>query len=240
MAKINVEKIKKQILEKSKNIDIDAEINVLKSKLPNLSDSVALIILANKKGVKVYPDRPKAVVKTIGNLKDGDDYVEIAGAVVQVYDIRFYEICPECGKRAKEISGAFKCEKHSIVTSPAYGYVLNMFIDDGDQIRVTLFSKTLERLFNKGLKYILDFKDNPDDWEDVKNDLLGKLLAFRGKVKKNDRSGRLEFNAKLVFTTPEDVTPRVEAVTTMQESQEKIPDNDLDEVEEEVIKGEEE
>lgn len=237
MANIDTEKVSKQIMEKAPKTDIEAEINILKSKLPNLSKDGALTLIANKMGVKVYPDKPKTVIKTIADLKDGDDFVEIVGTVIQVYDLRFYEICSDCGKRVKEISGAFKCEKHGIITSPAYGYVLNLFIDDGDQIRVTLFSKTLEKLLNKDVNKILKYKDNQSAWDEVKLDLLGKLIAFRGRVKKNDRTERLEFNAKLVFINQDDVTPRVEAVTSLKEAQAKIPtDEDIEAIEEETIK----
>ncbi len=229
MAKIDYDKVKKQIEEKHPDMDVHNEVKQVRSKLPTLSREGAILIIANKQGVTVKTEMPKATIKTIEQLRKDDDYVEIAGVIVSTYELRFYEICPECGKRIRETSGAWKCEKHGIVTSPAYSYVFNMLVDDGtENVRVTLFSKQLEKMLGMSSQQILKYREKLDSFEELKKDLLGKQMAFRGKVRVDDFSQRKEFTCKLVFTTPKDVEPRIEALSHLVSQAEKIPDTDDD------------
>ena len=239
MVRVNYDKVKAQIEEVDKAIDVDVEIKALQNKLRNLSKEGALLILANKRGVDVKMEQPTATLKTIETLRDGDDFVEITGAVVNVFELRFYEVCPSCAKRITEISNAWKCEKHGVV-EPAYSYVMNIMVDDGTGvIRVTLFSKQLERLLGFDAKQILHYREYSTEFDTVKANLLGKLLSFRGKVKVNQVSMRKEFTAKLVFKEAKDVEPRVEAVTALISQQQQIPatnDTEVTEVQEEIVK----
>ena len=237
MAKLDYDKVKKQIQEVDKDIDVDAEIRALQIKLKNLSKDGALLILANKRGLKIRSEQPAVTVKTISALRDGDDFIEIAGAVVSAYELRFYEVCSSCAKRVVQVSNAWKCEKHGVV-DPAYSFVMNIMLDDGtDSIRVTLFSRQLMRLLGFDTNQILKYREEPTEFDTIKDALLGKLLAFRGKVKVNTVSMRKEFTAKLVFKEAKDVEPRVGAVTLLMKQQEKIPqidDSDM-ETQEEII-----
>lgn len=223
MAKIDYEKVKQQITELQKDINVDDEVKALQAKLKNLSKDGAILIMANKLGLDVKPDTPKATIKLVETLRDGDDYVEIAGAVVSAYELRFFEVCPGCAKRVREQSGIFNCAEHGVV-EPAYSYVWNILIDDGTGvIRVTLFSKQIERLLGMDSGQINKYRTAPTDFEPTKADILGKLLAFRGKVKVNSVSMRKEFTAKLVFKEAKDVEPRVEAVSQLTIHRDKIP-----------------
>ena len=181
---MNYERIKAQILEKNSEIDVDAEVNALRAKLKNLSKDGALLIVANKAGVKVKDDKPKATIKTIDSLRDGDDFVEIAGAVVNAYELKFYEVCPSCAKRVREEAGIWKCQEHGVV-EPAYSYLWNLMLDDGTgMVRCTLFSKQVNRLLGMDGGQVGKYREKPESFE-AKTELLGKLLAFRGKVRKN-------------------------------------------------------
>ena len=228
MAKLDYDKIKALIEEQNKTLDIDEEIRKKRTKLGNLSREGALLIIAHENGIEIKTDTPTSTIKLIDSLKEGDDYVEIAGVIVQAYDLRYYEVCPSCAKRVSEISGVWKCVTHGVV-EPAYSYVMNMLVDDGSgTIKVVLFSKQLERMLNLSSEDILQFRKFPSEFEDVKTNLLGKIVAFRGNVKMNNM--RIEFVSKLVFTKPEEVTPRANTITTLMSQRDKIPhtDDDID------------
>jgi hypothetical protein len=235
MAKVEYENIKKMIEAKSPGTNVEAKVKELRTKLKNISQEGAVLILANKLGITVKTEQPKATIKTIDGLRDGDDFVEIAGTCVQAYELRFYEVCPSCAKRIREQTGVFKCETHGVITSPAFSYLFNILMDDGTGvIRVTLFSRQIEKLLGMDAQLILKFRTKPEDFEEVKNELLGKLLAFRGACKTNPTTMRKEFTVKMVFKEPKDVTPRVETVSLLVKQQNKLQeegsdDEDIDE-----------
>ena len=144
----------------------------------------------------------KSSRKEIKELKENDSDVELLGTVVQIFDLRFYEVCPKCAKRAKMNSDSFSCPDHGNVT-PSYAYVLNTVIDDGTEtIRCVFFRSQLERLLNLGQDKILNFKNEPADFEAVKNNLLGTIVKVTGRTNKNPMFNRLEFVAQNVDANP--------------------------------------
>lgn len=239
MAKLDYEKVKAEIEKAKPDLDVDAEIKALRAKLKNISADGALLIIANKAGVRVKTDKPNATIKTIDSLRDGDDYVEIAGAVVNAYDLKFYEVCPSCAKRVREEAGIWKCQTHGVV-EPAYSYLWNLMLDDGTgMIRCTLFSKQVNRLLGMDGGQVTKFRQKPESFEG-KSELLGKLIAFRGRVQKNTHTQKNEFTAMLVYKEPKDVSPRTEAVQMLIEHTDKIPDDEeLSEVEEIMLGSDE-
>jgi replication factor A1 len=139
--------------------------------------------------------------KKISELAEDDQNVEILGTVVQVFDPRFFEVCPECSKRARERDDGYYCETHNKV-DPNYSYVLNLFVDDGSEnIRVVLWRNQVKNLLDKTHEEIIELKDS--SFEDIKDDLLGKIIKFVGRTSKNEMFNRLEFIAQLVFTNPD-------------------------------------
>lgn len=165
----------------------------------HLNDQSKVII--NPEGEKI--DKVKEVVtnrKNIKNLEENDQDIDIVGTIVQVFDARFYEICPECGRRARQKEDKFACETHGNVT-PDYSYVMNMFVDDGtDNIRVVCFRNQADRLTKKTHEEMLQYRESPDKFEDIKLALMGNLVKFRGRVTKNEMFDRLEFISNMVFT----------------------------------------
>ena len=149
--------------------------------------------------VKTTEDRPSAQRKHISDLAEGNN-IELLGTIVQVFEPRFYEVCPNCNKRAKQTENGFECKDHGKVT-PAYSAVFNIYLDDGTgNIRAVFFKNQADKLIGKD---ILQFKDNPATFETVKNELLGKIIKTVGRVTKNDMFDRLEFIAFLVFPDPD-------------------------------------
>ncbi|MFC1731649.1 OB-fold nucleic acid binding domain-containing protein [candidate division KSB1 bacterium] len=157
--------------------------------------------------------------KSISDLKEGDADVELLGTIVQVYDIRFFESCPQCNRKLKPTETGFLCENHSNVT-PAYSYVLGLVLDDGtSNIRSVFFKNQIQNLLEKTHEDIEKYKEFPEKFEEVKHDLLGKQLKLIGKINKNMMMDRIEFVAQRVFPkpNPDDELNRLEETKTKSE-----------------------
>lgn len=131
--------------------------------------------------------------KNINELKDGD-FAEVRACLVQLFEKNlFYEVCPNCGTRVQEKEGRFICNTHGEV-KPTYQLVLSGFIDDGSEnIRVVFFRNIAEKLITKTADEILQ-KNKTNPIKAFENfDVVGKEFIFKGRVKKSDFSGDLEF-----------------------------------------------
>ncbi|HLC64788.1 MAG TPA: OB-fold nucleic acid binding domain-containing protein [Candidatus Nanoarchaeia archaeon] len=150
--------------------------------------------------VEVKPQQ--ALRKKIEALTENDSSVEVLGAIVQVFDPRFYEVCPECNKRIRQRGDVFVCEAHG-ERKPSYGYVLNLFLDDGSQnIRTIFFTNQAEQLLNMKRDDIMQYRTSPQNFEQVKKDLLGTLIKVSGRVAKNQMFDRLELVSQSVVPNP--------------------------------------
>jgi len=136
--------------------------------------------------------------KKIEQLQDGEDGVELFGTVVQVFDPRFFNVCPECGKKVVESDGSYNCDEHKQVT-PATSYVLNAILDDGTgTIRGVFWRNQASRLLGKEDKAVAAYREDLASFEEVKTDLLGEQFKLVGRTKRNEMFDRLEFNVQLV------------------------------------------
>ena len=160
-------------------------------------------IVINPKGVSIEVKQDVVVRKKIADLAAGDDNVEIFGTIVQVFDIRFFEVCPTCGKRLSKKEDETVCEAHGTVT-PDYGYVLNLFVDDGSgNSRIVLWKTQIQRLLKKTDDEVKEFNGHQAEFEQVKSELLGNFVKFVGRVNKNEGYDTLEFVPRLVFPDPD-------------------------------------
>ncbi|PIZ51472.1 hypothetical protein COY27_03715 [Candidatus Woesearchaeota archaeon CG_4_10_14_0_2_um_filter_33_13] len=153
-------------------------------------------IEVNPEGEKIERVRQSADYerKKIQELENGSDGVEILGTVVQVFDPRFFNVCPDCGKRANDE----QCPEHGAVKSDL-SYVMNLVLDDGTgTIRGVFWKNQVHHLLGLDNDGMAKFKDNLSLFENVKNDLLGEQFKLIGRVKKNDMFERLELNVQLV------------------------------------------
>ena len=140
--------------------------------------------------------------KSIKDLSEADSEAELLGTIVQVFDIRFYEVCPKCSKRARPSVDLFVCSEHGNVI-PAYSYVLNAVLDDGTEtIRCVFFRNQVEKLLNLNQEQLLNFRNNPAEFEAVKNEMLGTIVKLNGRPNKNSLFNRVEFVANSVDTKP--------------------------------------
>ena len=169
----------------------------------HLNDRSQLIINPKGEIVNAVAEEAKnGTRKEIKQLAENDSDVELLGTIVQVFDIRFYEVCPKCGKRAKPSVDLFVCSEHGNVI-PAYAYVLNAVLDDGTEtIRCVFFRNQVERLLNLNQEQLLKFKSEPAEFEAMKNNLLGTIVKLNGRTNKNSMFNRLEFITQQVDINP--------------------------------------
>jgi len=140
--------------------------------------------------------------KSIKDLKENDNNIELLATVVQIFDPKFFEVCPQCGKRVKADNEVFSCPQHNQV-EPDYSYVMNLVIDDGtENIRSVFFRESMEKLMKADRAKVLTYKDAPEKFEEVKTELLGNIVKLNGRVKKNLFFDRLEFVANDVNINP--------------------------------------
>ncbi len=139
---------------------------------------------------------------SIDKLTENNNGIEVLATIVQIFEPRFFEICPKCSKRVKNDEGSFLCQTHDKV-DPDFSYVLNLIVDDGtDNIRTVFFRETMEKLLNLNKERILEYKENPEKFEEIKTELLGNIVKVNGRVKKNLFFDRLELVANDVNLNP--------------------------------------
>lgn len=157
------------------------------------------------------PEVSKPQRKTLKELQENDEQVEIVGTVVQVFDPKFFEVCPQCSTRLKEVEGQWVCNEHSAIM-PDYSYLVNVFLDDGtENMRVVLFRNQAERLLGKTKEQMTAYRVSPETFEPLKTELLGEQFRFIGRAKKNTFFDRIEFIANQVHKAqPEEELARLQ------------------------------
>lgn len=128
--------------------------------------------------------------------------VELLGNIMQIFDLKFFEVCPHCNKRARPEQQGFICQTHGMV-EPTFSYVTNLVLDDGTgTIRTVFFANQLQHLLQKKHQEIMSLKDNQQGFEELKKIFLGKMIKISGNVNKNKMFDRLEFMVQQVDPHP--------------------------------------
>lgn len=83
----------------------------------------------------------KSVEKKIIDLKNGDN-AKVRAFIVQAFEPKFFEVCPECGKKALNS----ECAVHGSIV-PQRKALLSVVLDDGSEnIRAVIFSDQIKSL----------------------------------------------------------------------------------------------
>jgi ssDNA-binding replication factor A large subunit len=158
--------------------------------------------------------------KKISELQENEQNIEVFGTVVQVFDPRYFEQCPQCRKKPSLAEGEYVCAEHGKIT-PVYGYVTNIVLDDGsDSIRAVMFREQMQQLFGKTDQELLGYRSNIEKFEELKTALLGEQVVVAGRVVRNDMFDRLELRASKVMT---DIDPEKEIAKLKADSAKKEP-----------------
>jgi|TARA_Y100000031_G_scaffold155963_1_gene208584 replication factor A1 len=191
-------------------------------------------LILNPEGVSVKNVQESVKRKKISELQENDENIEVLATIVQAFDIRFFAVDPDSGKRVMEKEGRFYVDDKEI-PSPKYAYVMNLFLDDGtENIRTVLWRNQVQRLLGLSDEEVLNFKDKPEEFETVKNDLLGAIVKVIGRINKNKSFDRLELIANLIY---KDVDPE-EEISKLKEEQTKTVTEQKTETEEIIQKEE--
>jgi len=128
--------------------------------------------IENVKTEKVVREKPIIEFKISDNVKT-------RAFVVQVFDPRFFNVCPECKKKVtSEEEGSFTCQEHGKVSAEKRA-LINLILDDGTEtIRSVFFHNSLSSI---GLTDL----ENPSMLLQQKENLLGKEMFFLGNVRQN-------------------------------------------------------
>ena len=129
-----------------------------------------------------------------------DEFVEILGTVVQIFEPKHYNACPVCNKKIMPQGEAFNCQEHGQVP-PKQVPIVNIFFDDGTgNLRAVLFRDQATKLLAE-----------KQSFEDIKKEVLGKQLLLRGKVTKNEMFNRIELVVNnLEEPKPEEIIAEIE------------------------------
>ena len=113
-----------------------------------------------------------------------NDSASARAFIVNIFEPRFFFVCPECRKKVSEIGD---CVSHGKVT-PEKRALLNFVLDDGTEtIRGVMFSDQLEKLMS------YEDLENSELFNNKKKELLGKEMIIEGNVRKNQLFGNNEF-----------------------------------------------
>ena len=126
--------------------------------------------------------------KKIKDLKVGD-ILKTRAVIVQVFEPRYFEVCPDCGRRVIDE----ECKVHGKI-EPKKRALLNVVIDDGsDNVRSVLFGETIYQL---GLNEEEVF--NIDKFLEKKKEILGEEKLFSGNVRSNSLYNTTELNIEQI------------------------------------------
>lgn len=118
--------------------------------------------------------------------------VRIRGIVVQIFQPRFYSVCPECNKKVIAEGEGFNCAEHGKVNAKERG-ILNFVLDDATEtMRVVMFSDQINLLIPEE-----DLKDAEKAMA-FRDDFLGTEVYLSGLVKRNQLFNNLEIVASNV------------------------------------------
>jgi len=137
--------------------------------------------IAEVKTEKVFRERH------ISDFKKGEN-TSTRAFILQFFEPRFFNICPECKKKVIQEGEGFSCASHGKVM-PEKRAVANMVIDDGTaSIRTVLFHDAISKM---GFSQI----DNQEKFAAEKEAFLGKEMIFTGNVRSNNFFNTIEFIA---------------------------------------------
>ena len=132
-------------------------------------------------GVKVERDLAE---RKISELSLGGNF-KVRAFIVQVFEPKFFEVCPECGSRVIDDVDSKRCTKHGKII-PKRRVLLSIVLDDGSSsIRAILFSEQIEKL---GFK-----EEELENFIEKRNKLIGKEAFFSGNIRQNKLFNNLEF-----------------------------------------------
>lgn len=117
-----------------------------------------------------------------------NDFIESFATIVQIFEPRYYDACPQCNKKVLPQGIDYLCIEHGKV-SPTKVPIVNVVLDDGTSaLRAVCFRNTAEK--------VIGAKEKP--YEEIKKEVLGKQVIVKAKVTKNDMFDRTELMVNMI------------------------------------------
>ena len=114
----------------------------------------------------------------------------VRATVVQAFEPKFFNVCPECNRRLSFESDKFTCQQHGPVM-PKERSLFNFVLDDGkESIRAVAFSDTIKKYFN------LSDEEIKTAFTEKRQAFLGKEIICSGTARMNKLFGNLEFSVQ--------------------------------------------
>ncbi len=151
----------------------------------HMGNSSHIIINPEGKTVEVKERAAEAETpaRKINDIVDSDTFIQIEATIVQAFDPRYFE---------RTTDG-----------QTTTNYVMNILLDDNTgNMRATLWKEQLQNLLSKTDEEILKLKDDTDAWEQIKTDLLGRIISARARVKVNEQYNTKELVLYNVNSNP--------------------------------------
>jgi replication factor A1 len=127
-------------------------------------------------------------LKKISELNVNEN-AKIKGAIVQIFQPKFFNVCPECNMKVSVEEGQFLCPRHGNIV-PNERMLVNMVVDDGSEnISAIGFNELVNKLFDIETQKLKD----PQVFLQKKQELLAKEYFFSGRARKNMLFNRDEF-----------------------------------------------
>lgn len=128
-----------------------------------------------------------------------DGFYEIRGAIVNILEKEpFFEICPDCRKKAPN----GMCEQHGEVKPVKSMFLSTVFDDATNTMKVVFFGKQAEDVLGTTVEEAFKEAEAENNMlhpiTSKKKELLGRELVVSGKVSKNSFSGEFEMIARSV------------------------------------------
>ncbi|MFA5992419.1 MAG: hypothetical protein WC796_01790 [Candidatus Pacearchaeota archaeon] len=124
----------------------------------------------------------RVIDRKLSEIKAGDN-AKIRAVMTQIFEPKFFEVCPECSKKATDNT----CAEHGSVL-PVKKALIGVVLDDGSEnVRGIVFNDQI-----KMLGITSEELENPEFFVKKKEELLGKEAVFYVNVRNNK-----------LFNTPE-------------------------------------
>ena len=126
----------------------------------------------------------------IKDIKQGN--FEVLAKIVYLFKGNFiFFVCPVCNVTIKEVNGKGVCEEHGEVDAEP-NLVITCIIDDGtSNLRAVFFRDVAEKIAEISAKELKEM-DLDKRYDYLSQKLLGREFLFKGRVKVNKISERLE------------------------------------------------
>lgn len=126
------------------------------------------------------------IEKKLLDVRSGER-IRVRVFILQIFEPRFFNICPECSSKVLAEADGFSCEKHGRV-APIKRALMSMVLDDGtESLRAVLFSDAIEKL---GI--LKEELENPEVFLQKKAGILGEELFISGNIRQNKLTSVLE------------------------------------------------